>query len=760
MGKGGGDITVGYRYYFGIHMGIGRGELDELVEIRVGDLTAWPLALTTLVGYDPFGNPVYENTPAPGPIGTNGTIQIQAPDLFGGDSGEGGIVGPLDVMMGGPTQGINAKLAAMLGGLVPAFRGVATFFFDGLVCSLNPYPKAWKFRVRRALKGWDGDVFYPQKAVIILCGDIYAMNPAHMIYECATNRDWGRGLTRDSLNIDSFISCANTLANECFGLCLKWARSDDIQVFVQSVLDHVGGVLYIDRGTGLLTMRLIRADYDPTAIPTFDDNSGLLDVSDDDSSSSDSLYNEIIVNWHDPIEDEDHQMRVQNIAGMQITGSVSSKTIDYPGIPVGDLAARVAQRDLGVYGLTLRRVKITLDRRGWKVEPGMPFKISSALRGIDGMIFRAGRIEDNTNGDSTITIGAVQDIFGMPATSYISVQPPVNSNPDKQPVPVAIHTMMEVPYRELARTLSKADLANVEDDAGAVFLLGVKPQPLALGFEVMTCATGEAYADHGRGDFSGSALVSTMDYETKNITLTQVSDLENVQIGTFAVIENECVRVDAIDTTALTCTVARGIMDTLPNQHASGARIWFVQSYNGQDGREYAIGETVSGKELTRTTNSTLNFSLAAVDTLNIVGRHAMPYICAGLTLGGFHWYQNVINIKGDCIFVWAHRDRITQADQLIDQDAASVGPEPGTTYNVRIYDPTDTLLHEETGVTTAGITIGEDVINLGHGAKLRAEIEAVRGGITSYQKYNFNFKHYLTTDAGWDSNYDQSWGE
>jgi len=30
-----------------------------------------------------------------------------------------------------------------------------------------------------------------------------------------------------------------------------------------------------------------------------------------------------------------------------------------------------------------------------------------------------------------------------------------------------------------------------------------------------------------------------------------------------------------------------------------------------------------------------------------------------------------------------AHRDRVLQADRLIDQAAATIGPEPGTTYNV-----------------------------------------------------------------------------
>ena len=35
MSSGGKSVKVGYRYFFGIHMLVSRGEVDELVEIKV-----------------------------------------------------------------------------------------------------------------------------------------------------------------------------------------------------------------------------------------------------------------------------------------------------------------------------------------------------------------------------------------------------------------------------------------------------------------------------------------------------------------------------------------------------------------------------------------------------------------------------------------------------------------------------------------------------------------------------------------------------
>ena len=65
MSSGGKSVKVGYRYFFGIHMLVSRGEVDELVEIKVGGKTAWS-----------------------GSVTSNASVQINAPELFGGDDGE------------------------------------------------------------------------------------------------------------------------------------------------------------------------------------------------------------------------------------------------------------------------------------------------------------------------------------------------------------------------------------------------------------------------------------------------------------------------------------------------------------------------------------------------------------------------------------------------------------------------------------------------------------------------------------------------
>jgi len=90
------DYTAGFRYLFGIHMGIcrsGSDGVDEVCEVRVGDRTAWVGSATA-----------------------NQQIAIDAYNLFGGEESEGGVQGTLHILMGGDSQLAPDELAGMSSG--------------------------------------------------------------------------------------------------------------------------------------------------------------------------------------------------------------------------------------------------------------------------------------------------------------------------------------------------------------------------------------------------------------------------------------------------------------------------------------------------------------------------------------------------------------------------------------------------------------------------------------------------------------------
>lgn len=581
------SIIAGYKYFFGIHMGIARGPLDELIQIQVGDRNVWT-----------------------GSVTESGDITITAPEVFGGNDGEGGIEGEAKVMFGEPTQTAPTELVTMLGEALPGFRRMFTFFFDGLVTAMNPYPKPWKFRVRRARMGWDGACWHPELAAISLTrpstpaeiqepvvdvvngfvhftggrfvvggaitvdpvddsrddayippgaqlteiveiayitgsgesfdyvtltvgvdytwagfgtntivftpaweglgltvryryravytsgsggvavNTIQAMNPAHMIYECLTNREWGRGLHRDDLDDGSFLASALTLYGEGFGLCMKWSRVDDIGVFVQNILDHIGAVLYSDRSTALLKLDLIRGGYDPATLPLYDSESGLIECKQAAVPTPRGLINEVQVQYRDPVTDKSAFVKAQNLAMKQAAGGGSNVLKrEYSGIPTAALAGRVAQRDLRANGIGLRRFELVFDRRGSGIVPGSVIRIRDLPRKINDVVVRVGRFDEDSRG---VKITAVQDAFGFPASTFTGHEPNAWTPPNRRPC-IGRLKVFEAPYITLYRRKTPADFATIADTDAYLGTLMETGQALNASYRI---AVKDGAVDH------------------------------------------------------------------------------------------------------------------------------------------------------------------------------------------------------------------------------------------------------------------------
>lgn len=95
----------------------------------------------------------------------------------------------MDVLFGGEDQPVLPALAAMLKGTAPAFRGISSAFYDGLVTTNVPYPKPWEFLRRGGNRLWGRQApWYPDKQFIWLAnGQVKAMNPVHMLYHVLTS---------------------------------------------------------------------------------------------------------------------------------------------------------------------------------------------------------------------------------------------------------------------------------------------------------------------------------------------------------------------------------------------------------------------------------------------------------------------------------------------------------------------------------------------------------------------------------------------
>lgn len=698
--------TIGYRYYMSIHMGGCRGPVDELLAIQVGGKTAWTGSMTA-----------------------SGSTSIDQPNLFGGDKGEGGIVGSLTVMMGEPTQAPNPALGVLHGALLPAFRRVLSLLFDGEVCALSPNPQPWKFRVRRILQGWAGAPWYSDKALIVLTGSdgtpVHAMNPIHILYQCITDPSFGRGLPTAFLDDAAWRAAADTCYAEGLGLCIRWTRTQPVNDFCQIVVDHIGAALSWDFATGLLAPILIRADYDPATLPLFDADTGLLAIESDDNSAQTSQINQVIVSWGDPIIDQVQTVTVSNPAAILSAGGILSKSVNYVGLPTLALATRIAQRDLQAESAGLHRYKVSLDRRGYAIRPGMPFRVIDSAGNV--LILRAGPVTDGALTSGTLTIAAVQDIYGLPDNSYVVGQPGTWTPPDHSAVAPTQQLAIEVSYRDLSRNLSAADLAALDPSACYLGTLARRPTPLALNYLIDSQTGAEAFVERGSGDWCpGGTLSATVAPTDTAIALSGGIDLDLVTVPCAGLIDAEIIRVDALDPATGIATIARGCVDTVAASHAAGAQVWLTDDYTGSDSRQYAPAEVVNAKLLTHTPSATLDPTLATPVSVTMHQRMDRPFPPGNVTVNGTAWPSL---LSGDITTTWSHRDRLLQLDQLIDQTATDVGPEAGTTYNWRIYFG-GTLEHSEPAIAGTSFTYTP----VASDGDCRIELEAQRDGLTSWQ--------------------------
>lgn len=96
-------------------------------------------------------------------------------------------------------------------------------------------------------------------------------------------------------------------------------------------------------------------------------------------------------------------------------------------------------------------------------------------------------------------------------------------------------------------------------------------------------------------------------------------------------------------------------------------------------------------------------------------------------------------SISGDLTVSWAHRDRVAQGESLADSEQASIGPEAGTTYTLRVYEGM-TLRRTYSGITGTSQTYSnsDEIADGGPFNPVRFTLHAVRDGLESAQGHDW----------------------
>ena len=707
------SVTVGYRYYVGMHLVCGlspfSAPMTALKKIRVGEKEVWN-----------------------GNVTANTQIYIDQPDLFGGDAKEGGVVGLVDVEFGGAAQGVNSYLAAKLSGFpLPAFRGLAGLVLRSpQVSALNPYIKPWSPYWSRINGG-----FYSAKAAI---GE--NMNPAHIIYEVLTSYEFGIGLSSTDIDVASFTAAADTLYAEGFGLSLFWAGEQSAEDFVGYIVRHIDGSLYHSPATGQLTLKLVRDDFVLASLPILD-SSNILRVDRFAQPLPGELSSEVQVKFEDQATGEPASVTENDIAVLEMQGGASVPVVrDYQGIPDATLASRVALRELRQLATPLARAEILCTREVWDLNIGDAFRFQWPPLGVEDMVMRVADVDYGTLTDGRITLTVVQDVFRV-ADTVISA--PTTSGwavPVSSPAAAPVRLAIEAPYWVVARELLGDQdilLDGVDPASGLLLSAGSRPSSDAYNFALYSRTGAAAYSDRGNGAFMPTAVLATAVGRTETaFDISGGVDLDFVEADTWAHIDGELVKVISVTDSLL--TVQRGVLDTVPAPHAAGVAIHFADDFKAVDPTEWSSGQVVDAKLLTRTGLGTLLEASAPVNSVTMAQRFIRPYHPGKVLINTVSYPTTA---AGDLTIDWAHRDRTLQTAYLVEQSEASIGPEAGTTYTVRIYNAqtAGSLIRTYSGIagTSQAYTEAQAAIDNGgtKPANLRVEIESLRDGYTSWQR-------------------------
>ncbi len=574
-------------------------------------------------------------------------------------------------------------------------------------------------------------VFYQQFVPLVPDPSGFSMNAAHMLYESITGSA-DQGEPADLIDSASWIYAADKLFDEAFGLCTYYdSTAETPEEYQQRILNIIGGNISQSRTDGKYYLVLARSDYVLDDLPILTD-ADILEYEEEPSDPLESV-NQVSIGWFDPTAKEKRTtIPLQSLGAIQACGAIIAETYQFPEIPTEELAKKVAARILAQKSTPVRRFRLTTNRTAFDWLSGQYFRLQAPRRGIEDMVCFVGDLDNGTPRSSTMNLQAVQEISTQPSLTYVGGEPGVDTGSPSTPEAPPAQAVIEAPYLELVARLSAPDLEAVDVAGG--YLLAMAKQPSAgTSYNLWTKADGEDYQDSGNGDWCGTALVveaGTADPGQVDFTLSGATDIEDIEVGSVADWGGETCRVDAIDPVGLTVTLGRGCGDTVPGIHAAGTRVWFYDDAAASDLREYTDGDIVSGKFRTRTSSQLLALADAPASTVTMDGRQARPYPPAKIQISGATpsgaAKSETFNVS------WKHRDRLLQADQAIDNAAASTGPEAWTSYTLQVInDTTDAVILEQTGLGGDNT----DVLLAADHAAIRLELWSVRDGLDSWQR-------------------------
>ena len=573
-------------------------------------------------------------------------------------------------------------------------------------------------------------------------------NPAHIIFECLTNNDWGLGLPPNQLDLASFASAADILYDEAMGLSLLWSSATDMESFIGQILSHIDGSCGVDPSTGKIYLSLVRGGYDLD---------GLFELTEDNCTITrmqrkalSETFNEVVVTWTNPENEQEETVTVHDLANYAAQGVLNSSSSNYYGVRSAALALRLALRDLTRGAAPLASFEADADRSLWKAKPGDVVKLSYAEYGLAGLPVRVVAVDYGKPGSSKVKLSLVEDVFETPNGAYVDA--PGAANPSDEvtaPNPLKFIQTGAVPYYLVSSELGSAEASAVATSEAYNLVLGGPNgiiQFIAMHTPVVDALGNTSYQYQNTLEVPGRAVLSTPLIPEITSTAVGFSGLIGngapvagslVWLGTTPAMSELCV----VQSVEGTLTLRRGVLDTTPKNWIAGTPMWFITP--GQelyDPTIRLVGQAANYKLLPVNQVGTFLQDWAQVTTITPDDRQHRPYRPANVTINGEYWPV----VSGSPFVVnWSRRNRLLEEPTVRLWNAADVTPEVGTAYSA-------TLTRVDTGAvlaTATGLTGTTTTLTSSYSGTVRLVVKSTRDGLDSYQSFDHVFSTVATVD-------------
>lgn len=418
-------------------------------------------------------------------------------------------------------------------------------------------------------------------------------NAACVVYELMTSTTFGLGIPTARFDTASFIACATTLFNEGFGVSFNMDSNVTADSIIGDLARTCDFALYTDPATALWTMKMIRADYTLGSLTEFTIDDMLAAPNFTRGSWSETI-NEAKIEFIDRSQNFTPQLvQAQESANYAVRGETATETFSYHAVSNGTIAQWIACREVKTHSYPLASFKLKLNRKAWSLRPGGVFKLTwrpPTGASFVGLAVRVIAIRYGDMANPSIEVDCCEDIFAVASTTFTIPAGTGWTDPVGLPNAVAAQAIMEVPYRFVgenrflmvmgARGDSSSRTAEIWSSYGGSYshggdMTGFTPTGVLLSsYSRKTAAVDATGFTLAAGGIDLTGLISTdstgMDMGT-NLALFE--DTGEIVSWTTVVVNG--------DGTVSIGGVLRGVMDTVPDTHSAGSRVWFFTEGSG-----------------------------------------------------------------------------------------------------------------------------------------------------------------------------------